>query len=199
MSETTKDKIMEVAHELFALRGYEAVSIRDIAAEAEVNTAAINYHFQNKLNLYRSIIQKSMEQLAFDLAKIKGNNEEVSVLEYVEAFYLRLMSDCNGTLACFKFVMALSQSNEDVEIDCLDPYGPPGGEVLAALIQKELAVKSKKDVSWLVRSISAVVFHTAIVACNKNLLKHKEKIGVSPLTLKKDVLRTTQVLLASVK
>jgi AcrR family transcriptional regulator len=47
---------MAAGEQLFADRGFSAVSVRDIAAAAEVNVAAVNYHFQSKENLYREVL-----------------------------------------------------------------------------------------------------------------------------------------------
>ena len=49
---TTKEKILIAANELFAKNGFSGASIREIATMANVNLAAINYHFKNKENLY---------------------------------------------------------------------------------------------------------------------------------------------------
>jgi AcrR family transcriptional regulator len=47
-SEITRDRILKTAVRLFAERGYEATSVRTLAAKAHVNQAAINYHFKTK-------------------------------------------------------------------------------------------------------------------------------------------------------
>ena len=44
----TKERILAVATELFASKGYSGTSVRDIANEAQANLAAINYHFQRR-------------------------------------------------------------------------------------------------------------------------------------------------------
>lgn len=44
----TKDRILDSAEKLFAESGFDATSIRTISADAGVNLAAINYHFQSK-------------------------------------------------------------------------------------------------------------------------------------------------------
>jgi AcrR family transcriptional regulator len=54
-SQPTKDRILNSAERLFADNGFDGVSIRDIAADAEVQLALIHYHFGTKLNLYRRI------------------------------------------------------------------------------------------------------------------------------------------------
>jgi len=52
----TKDRLLDAAEQLFASKGFEDVSIRELAAAADVNIAAINYHFQGKENLFREVI-----------------------------------------------------------------------------------------------------------------------------------------------
>jgi AcrR family transcriptional regulator len=49
---TTRDRLLEVAEMLFAQKGYDAVSVREITTAAGCNLAAVNYHFGNKKSLY---------------------------------------------------------------------------------------------------------------------------------------------------
>jgi TetR/AcrR family transcriptional regulator, regulator of cefoperazone and chloramphenicol sensitivity len=48
---TTREKVLQTTVELMGKGGPEKLTIRQIAAEAGVNVAAINYHFQSKENL----------------------------------------------------------------------------------------------------------------------------------------------------
>jgi len=59
-SEATREKLLEVAGSIFAKRGYQAATIREICAGAEANIAAINYHFGDKLGLYTEVLQQSV-------------------------------------------------------------------------------------------------------------------------------------------
>ena len=56
----TKDKILDAAEKLFGMNGFDATSLRDITAEAQVNLAAVNYHFQTKDSLMLEDGQKLM-------------------------------------------------------------------------------------------------------------------------------------------
>ena len=47
-----------MATTLFARKGYEATSLRDITAEADVNLAAVNYHFRSKEDLFCAVIER---------------------------------------------------------------------------------------------------------------------------------------------
>src|SRR5580704_11753070 len=57
----TKGRILDVAERLFGLKGFEATSLRDITAEAQVNLAAVNYHFQSKESLIDAVIVRRIE------------------------------------------------------------------------------------------------------------------------------------------
>ncbi len=52
----TKDRLLDAAESLFASKGFDDVSIRELAAAADVNVAAVNYHFQGKENLFQQVI-----------------------------------------------------------------------------------------------------------------------------------------------
>jgi AcrR family transcriptional regulator len=55
---TTKERLLDAAENLFSERAFENVSIRELAAAADVNVAAINYHFQGKENLFHEVVQR---------------------------------------------------------------------------------------------------------------------------------------------
>ena len=50
-SDTTKQMLISAAFTLFAEKGYEGTSTREIAAKAQTNIASINYHFGGKAGL----------------------------------------------------------------------------------------------------------------------------------------------------
>jgi len=56
----TREKLLEVAGPIFADRGYQAATIREICGEAGANVAAVNYHFGDKLGLYTEVLQQSV-------------------------------------------------------------------------------------------------------------------------------------------
>jgi len=55
--ELTRDRLLDEAEELFAQRGFHAVSVREITKAAQSNLAAVNYHFGNKQNLYLEVFR----------------------------------------------------------------------------------------------------------------------------------------------
>lgn len=55
--ELTRERLLTEAEILFAQRGYDAVSVREITTAARSNLAAVNYHFGNKRNLYLEVFR----------------------------------------------------------------------------------------------------------------------------------------------
>lgn len=59
MENDTADKIIATAIPLFAKKGFVAVSIREIADAAQVNSSAISYYFKGKEGLYQAVLEKT--------------------------------------------------------------------------------------------------------------------------------------------
>jgi len=58
--ERARDRILSAAARLYALRGYEGTSMREIAAAAGVTKPLIYYHFESKQNLFSSLLRESL-------------------------------------------------------------------------------------------------------------------------------------------
>lgn len=70
---TTREKILTTATELFTDRGFDKTTIRDICTAAEVNVAAVNYHFKGKQQLIEAIIDSIVERRSEYRLKILSN------------------------------------------------------------------------------------------------------------------------------
>jgi AcrR family transcriptional regulator len=57
----TKTRLLNAAEKLFGQNGFDATSLRDITAEAQVNLASVNYHFQSKDSLIDAVIGRRLE------------------------------------------------------------------------------------------------------------------------------------------
>jgi AcrR family transcriptional regulator len=68
-------QILNVAEDLFASKGYEGTSVRDIAQKAEVNVAMISYYFGSKEKLLESLILSRAKRTNMVLAGLSHNRE----------------------------------------------------------------------------------------------------------------------------
>ena len=87
--EESRARILDAAGRLFADRSFDGVSVREIAREAGVNGAAINYHFGSKEALYHGVLlqliadteplfRPIVERLIAGLATADGDPEKLS-------------------------------------------------------------------------------------------------------------------------
>ena len=57
----TRTRVLAAATRLFSDQGYRKVTIREICRAARANVAAVNYHFGDKLALYRDVLQQAID------------------------------------------------------------------------------------------------------------------------------------------
>ena len=75
-SDQTRASILEAAERLYAERGFADVTLRDIVAAANVNLAAVNYHFGSKDELIAEL---------FVTRSLATNRERLNELKAAEA------------------------------------------------------------------------------------------------------------------
>jgi AcrR family transcriptional regulator len=61
-SEETRDKLLRAAEVIFSDLGYEAATTRNICDRAGANSAAVNYHFGDKLGLYTQVLERCVSK-----------------------------------------------------------------------------------------------------------------------------------------
>jgi AcrR family transcriptional regulator len=66
----TRDAVFQAAATLFSARGFDGVSMDDIAAIASVNKAMIYYHFADKITLYRTVVADMLLAVGAQVAAI---------------------------------------------------------------------------------------------------------------------------------
>jgi TetR/AcrR family transcriptional regulator len=62
-TDAVRAELLRAAHELFTVRDFTAVSVRDIARAAHVNPAMVHYHFGDKQGLYRAMFEETLAPL----------------------------------------------------------------------------------------------------------------------------------------
>ena len=66
---STATRILDVAEELFAERGYAAVSVREIAGRVSLNQASLYNHFPSKQALYEAVLERGLRPIRELLAE----------------------------------------------------------------------------------------------------------------------------------
>lgn len=67
---STEEKLKEAARAVFTRKGYAATKTRDIAEEAGINLALLNYYFRSKEKLFEIVMQEKIRQLFMFMAPL---------------------------------------------------------------------------------------------------------------------------------
>ncbi|HWK59180.1 MAG TPA: TetR/AcrR family transcriptional regulator [Parapedobacter sp.] len=87
---STEEKIKEAARKVFTQKGYAATRTRDIAEEAGINLALLNYYFRSKEKLFEIVIMEKMQILFGKIAPIimDANTSVEEKVEQVAEHYI---------------------------------------------------------------------------------------------------------------
>ena len=108
---TTEEKIIAAARKLFTQKGFSATRTRDIAEEAGINLALLNYYFRSKQNLFQIIIEEKFDTLFGMIGPILSDKEvslEEKISTLVASYTLMLLENEDLPL----FVLSEIKSNE---------------------------------------------------------------------------------------
>ena len=82
----TRARVLAAASRLFADQGFRKVTIREICRAARANVAAVNYHFGDKLGLYREVLQQAIDGMVRTNESAKAAGEGRSPEEKLRLF-----------------------------------------------------------------------------------------------------------------
>ena len=88
MRQDTATQILDTAERLVQVRGFNAFSYADIAAELGITKASLHYHFASKAELGRALIERYAERFRAALAEIdaRGGDANAKLAAYAEIY-----------------------------------------------------------------------------------------------------------------
>lgn len=75
---STRQRLIQAAGELFAEKGFKETTVRDISEKAGANLAAVNYHFGDKERLYEAVLLYIINNIKDEFPVEKGVEEAPS-------------------------------------------------------------------------------------------------------------------------
>lgn len=91
-SDSVRDRLLDVAEELFAQHGFNATSTRMVATHAKVNLGSVHYYFNSKEALYLEVFRRRGLPVVFERmrmleeAQTKAKGKPVPVRELLRCF-----------------------------------------------------------------------------------------------------------------
>jgi len=151
---STKDRILGAAEDLFAQHGFAGTSLRQVTSQADVNIAAVNYHFGSKDNLINEVFRRRMDEMTAHRLELldQALAEYPGQLEPILAAFVRpalaMAQNRNGGGAFVRVVArAYAEKNDSLRKFLSDHYG----HVLrrfGAAISACLPGLGKQDLYW---------------------------------------------------
>jgi AcrR family transcriptional regulator len=141
----TRNRILRAAARLFAERGFNHVSIRDICKEAGSNLASVNYHFGDKLGLYRELVSVVAEGMnegkisAFESGA--GKPPEAQLRAYIRGFLHQLLDQTPEDSCWLDKLIAREMAEPTPALDLIIEKGiKPAGQRLMKLVSEVLGL-----------------------------------------------------------
>ncbi len=163
-STLTKERILGAAEVLFARRGFDGASLRQLTAAAGVNLAAVNYHFGSKEKLVEQVFRRRLDALNGSrleaLAKVNGRDE--TRLEDVLAAYIRpaldLSNDDNGALFMRVLARAFAEHDDSLRQFLSENYGHVMRQFTHEFARL-LPQLSKSELYWRIDLVTGALTH----------------------------------------
>nr|WP_321513897.1 TetR family transcriptional regulator [uncultured Pseudodesulfovibrio sp.] len=106
---STKEHILKTAARLFAMRTFDTVGIRDIAREADVNSAMVSYYFGSKTGLLREIFSRFKDQFMSEAKRCMDMSPDTHSL--IENFVPRVLANARANRDLY--LIGLRELNHD--------------------------------------------------------------------------------------
>jgi AcrR family transcriptional regulator len=153
-SPSTEERIKEAARKVFMQKGFAATRTRDIAGEAGINLALLNYYFRSKQKLFDEVMKEKIQTLLATVIPIlmDPSTSLEEKISKVTSNYIKVLSE-----------------NNDLPIFVLNELRDSGSEIIANLPGKVLLKTSffqqlqqrKKHVDpvhFLINMLGLIVF-----------------------------------------
>ncbi len=195
---TTREKLIETAKELFLTKGVDRVGVREIATKAGINLSLMNYYFRSKEMLFEAIFEMLINEKAQVLKQILDSEKpiEEKIREYVYSYIDILIDDP----LLVSFVLSVIHRNTDKIANMKAIFKLYNTDIFSTQLRREAEIGRIKPIDpeqFYVSMISLILFPFSI----KPLIADRNKLDerATKLFLVERKRAVYDMLIASIK
>jgi len=147
----TRRKLLFAAGEIFAERGFHKATVREITERAGVNVAAINYHFRDKAELYRAVLNEchcTAQNLGGPIELGTGTAED-RLRHFIDGFLHRLLHPDRPKWHGLLMAREMTEPTDALDILVEESIRPRAGE-LQQIVKELTGGKLSPDREWMI-------------------------------------------------
>jgi len=165
--EGTRDRILRTGERLFAERGFNGVSVRELAAAAQVNIASIGYHFDNKEGLLSEVYRRHCEPLIEERlrglaasSRLRGKAKIAAIIEaFIRPALQQVEAEDGETFIRLRAV--LSGENSELLEKLVAVNFDQSSTAFIDMLCECLPHLSRTDVCWRFHFLLGTIYYTA--------------------------------------
>jgi AcrR family transcriptional regulator len=153
----TRDRILNAAEELFAQKGFEGVSVRQIMSKAEADVSLAYYHFKSKRDLFDQVMLRRVEHLneirlkALEAVEQRHPDDAPTVEEIIAAFtnpLLDLLAEKHDEWKYYFQLIAQINNSPEWGGELMTRYFDPLVRRFIEALRKALPDSDEADLFW---------------------------------------------------
>ncbi len=165
-AEATRERILDAAEHLFAKRGFEGVTVRQIMSRAGADVALAYYHFKSKRDLFDAVLLRRAQTLnelrlkALDEVEQRHREDPPDVEEIIDAFTRPLLEELDRHPEDWRDYMALvAQVNNSPEWggELMTRYFDPLVKRFLDALRRALPDCREEDLFWSYHFLSGAL------------------------------------------
>ncbi|VVP86477.1 hypothetical protein PS918_02827 [Pseudomonas fluorescens] len=155
---SARDRLLDAAAELFATRGFQAISLRDLASRLGLHAGSLYHHIENKQSLLFELIESALSDLLLDTTRrLKGaRNPGERLNRFIQSFVTFHFNERDRLVLMTREFASLNEEQRVQIVQLKNRYAA----VLSAIVSDLRGEKSQPgdDQCPITRAVIVVLF-----------------------------------------
>lgn len=146
-SADTRQDLLKAGARVFALRGFQAATVREICRRAGSNLAAINYHFGGKAGLYAEVLAEGQRAMILHPPSASKLPPELRLRHFIRSFLGQILTespDSSHAQLMFREMIEPTQALDRVVSEFIRPSAEELGRIVQAILGPGFSVRQRR-------------------------------------------------------